>query len=88
MFLALVSLLMDWVLMAQSRDFEQLVTNQFPLFNSNFITSLLFAIVFGFIFYINKDERYETAFDESLRKPFGWIIAAVGLGVLYNCFQM
>ncbi|MEP6902470.1 MAG: DUF2339 domain-containing protein [Actinomycetota bacterium] len=88
MFLALVSLFMDWLVIEQSRDFAQLAANQFPLLNGNFVTALLFALVFGFIFYTNKDERYETAFDESLRKPFGWIIAAVGLGVLYNCFRI
>ena len=52
------------------------------------MTSLLFAIAFGFIFYTNKDERYESVLDENLRKPFGYIIAAIGLGVLYNCFRI
>ena len=88
MFLALVSLLQDWFVIEQLRSYDQLVSGQFPIFNGNFVTALLFAIVFGSIFYINKDERFETAFDESLRKPFGWIIAAVGLSVFYNCFRI
>ena len=88
MFMALISLLQDWFVVEQARGFEQSVSNQFPLFNGNFITSLLFAVAFGFIFYTNKDERYETVIEESLRKPFGYIIAAIGLGVLYNCFRM
>jgi uncharacterized membrane protein len=88
MFLALVSLLQDWLLVEQSRGFDQLATSHLPFLNGNFITSLFFAIVFGAIFYINKDARFETAFDENLRKPFGWIVAAVGLGVLYNCFRI
>ncbi len=88
MFLAFGSLLQDWLLVEQSRGFDEIAASQFPIFNGNFVTSLLFAIAFGFIFYTNKDERYETAFDESLRKPFGYLIAAVGLAVLYNCFRI
>lgn len=88
MFLALVSLLQDWLMIEQTRNFSQIAANQFPLFNPNLITSLLFAIVFGFIFYTNKDEQYETALDESLRKPFGFLIAAVGLSVFYNSFRL
>ncbi len=88
MFFALVSLLQGWFVISQSRGYDQLVPDQFPMLNGNFLTSMLFAIVFGSIFYINKDERFETAFDEALRKPFGWIIAAVGLGVFYNCFRI
>jgi uncharacterized membrane protein len=88
MFLASVSLLQDWVTVYDSRDFEQVAATHFPLGNGTFFTSLLFAAAFGFIFYINRDERFETAFDENLRKPFGYLIAAVGIGVLYNCFRI
>jgi uncharacterized membrane protein len=88
MFLAFGSLLQDWLMIEQTSGFEQITSNQFPLFNGNFVTSLLFAIAFGFIFYTNKDERYETVFDETLRKPFGYLIAAIGLGVFYNCFRL
>jgi uncharacterized membrane protein len=88
MMLASVSLFNDWLLIEQSRGFGQTVTGQFPILNGNFVTSLLFAVAFGFIFYTNKDERSEGVLDETLRKPFGYIIAAIGLGVLYNCFRI
>ncbi len=88
MFLASLSLLHDWFEIETARDLEQIAINQFPLLNGNFVTSLLFAAAFGFIFYVNQDERYETALDEDFRKPFGYLIAAVGLAVLYNCFRL
>lgn len=88
MILALFSLLHDWLLIEANRSLLQIHAGQFPLFNGNFVTSLLFAAALAFIFYINRDERYETAFDESLRKPFGYVVAAVGLVVFYNCFRM
>lgn len=87
MFLASISLLQDWVMLEQSRNFQQIASNQFPLINGNFVTSLLFAASFGFIFYFNKDEQYETVLDENLRKPFGYLIAGIGLFVFYNCFR-
>ncbi|HVE56841.1 MAG TPA: DUF2339 domain-containing protein [Pyrinomonadaceae bacterium] len=88
MILAFTSLLQDWLIVEQSRGFGQNLSEQLPLLNGNFVTSLLFAIAFGFIFYTNKDERSESVLDETLRKPFGYIIAAIGLGVLYNCFRI
>ena len=88
MVLASVSLLHDWLKIEETRNLDQILAGQFPLLNGNFATSLLFAAAFGFIFYINRDERYETAIDEELRKPFGYLVAAVGLFVFYNCFRM
>jgi uncharacterized membrane protein len=88
MFLASVSLIHDWFETERLRDLEQLAAGQFPLLNGNFVTSILFAAAFGFIFYVNKNEKFETAFDENSRKPFGFIIAAIGLTVLYNCFRI
>jgi uncharacterized membrane protein len=88
MLLASLSLLHDWFEAAQIREFNQIAAGQFPLLNGNFVTSLLFAAAFAFIFYINRDERYETAVDETFRKPFGYLTAAVALGVLYNCFRI
>jgi uncharacterized membrane protein len=88
MILASFSLFQDWFEIAQTRNFYEFAAGQFPLLNGNFFTSLLFAAAFGFIFYINRDERWELVPDETFRVPFGYLSAAIGLGVLYNCFRL
>ncbi len=88
MILASISLLHDWFEAEAARDFVEFAANQSPLFNGNFVASLLFAAAFGFVFYINRDERFEPAIDETFRKPFGYLTAAVGLVVFYNCFRI
>jgi len=87
MAIATLSLLVDWIKLSETRDLEKLVAEYYPLFNGNFFTSLLFAAAFGFIFYVNKDKRFETVTDESARQPFGYLIAGLGLFVLYNTFR-
>ncbi|HEY0461596.1 MAG TPA: DUF2339 domain-containing protein [Pyrinomonadaceae bacterium] len=86
--LAAYSLLQDWFLISEARDFDKFAAPLAPFYNGFFFTWLLFAAAFGFIFYVNKDERFETALDEAARKPFGYLLAAVALGALYNSFRM
>lgn len=88
MLFASLSLLHDWSEIGRIRDYERITAGQFTLLNGNFVTSLLFAAAFGFIFYVNRNEEHETALDEAFRKPFGYLSAAVALGVLYNCFRI
>ena len=87
MMLASMSLVHDWAQIGASYEYAA-SSDRFPLLNGNFVTALLFAAAFGFIFYINRDERFETMDDESFRTPFGYLVAAVGLAVLYNCFRL
>lgn len=87
MLLATVSLLRDWVEFANLRDSLTAGFNFYPLMNGNFVTSLIFAAAFGFIFYVNRDERFEVVPDEDLRASLGYLFAAVGLVVLYNTFR-
>jgi uncharacterized membrane protein len=88
MMLASLSLLHDWLRIAETRNYNQILAGQFPILNGNFFTSLFFVAAWVFIFYINNDKRFETAIDENLRKPFGYLAAAVALVVLYNCFRL
>ena len=88
MALALFSLLHDWFLIVAEQDLNRTAGGPYPLFNGNFVTGLIFVAAFIFIFYINRDERFETAWEENLRKPFGIVVATIGLAVLYNCFRM
>ena len=88
MLLAAASLFHDWLVVFIEQDMDRTAGGPFPVLNGNFVTGLFFAAACGFIFYINRDERFETFFEKGFRKQFGVVIAAVGVGVLYNCFRI
>lgn len=81
MILALVSLLNDW----QIYLFDQTVVT--PIFNQNFLTSILFAVAFGFIAFVNRDEIYQTP-DENIRNLLNFAAPTIFLFVLYNAFRV
>ena len=70
MCLAALSLLHDGQTASFSRAASELATNQFR-FSTAILSRRFFLPPLCFIFYTNKDERFETAVDESLRQPFG-----------------
>jgi uncharacterized membrane protein len=76
MFLGFVSLINDWQ------------SGNEILFNSTFITAILVAAAFGFIHFLNKEERFEPAGFKELQLPLSYFSAAVALGVLYNAFRI
>jgi len=86
MFLASASLLNDW----QKTTYYsyEMLASQSPMLNGVFIASILYAAAFGFIYYVNKDKRYQPAVSEDLRQVLGYIIAGAGLVALYNAFRI
>jgi hypothetical protein len=80
MFLASTSLLNDW----QNAFFNQTVLT--PIFNRNFITSILFAAAFGFITFVNRDKRYKPSVKD-IDYLLNFIIPTIFLFALYNAFR-
>lgn len=81
MILASLSLLNDWQNALNSR------ANLTPILNRDFLTSILFAVAFGFIIFINRDKTLQIA-DENFRKLFNFAAPTVFLFVLYNSFRV
>jgi uncharacterized membrane protein len=81
MFLASTSLLNDW----QNAFFNEAVLT--PIFNRNFTTSILFAAAFGFITFVNRNERYKSSVKD-IDYLLNFIVPTIFLFVLYNAFRI
>jgi uncharacterized membrane protein len=86
MILATCSLFSDWLTAYDNR--ATTLIGQLPLANGMFITAAIVVAAFGFIYLINRDERFDPAIDTDLVRPFGYAVAVVGLFVLYNMFRV
>ncbi len=81
MILASLSLLNDW----QNAFHSQGIVT--PIFNQNFLTSILFAVAFGFITFANRDKNYQPAL-EDFRELLNYAAPTIFLFVLYNAFRV
>lgn len=81
MFLGSISLLNDWLYAFGN---QAIVT---PLFNQNFLTSILFAVAFGFITFVNRDKTYQTT-NAAMKNLLGFAAPTLFLFVLYNAFRI
>ena len=88
MFLASVSLLLDWQQTFYFQTAQEIIENYYPFFNGIFLTSIIFAVAFAFIFAVNRDENYEPPAGKELSEAIGYIIPAIALVVFYNAFRM
>ena len=88
MFLASVSLLLDWQQTYYFQTAQEIIENYYPFFNGIFLTSIIFSIAFAFIFAVNRDENYEPPAGKGLSEAIGYIIPAIALVVFYNAFRM
>ncbi|MCX6230562.1 MAG: DUF2339 domain-containing protein [Bacteroidetes bacterium] len=88
MLLAFISISTDWMLNYNSQI--DTVNTMIPLFNINFLTSLLLIISFGFINILNQNKNYIQAFDKqkSISKIMNFIIPALLLFIIYFSFRM
>ena len=79
MLLAFFSLLEDWFR----------YDNAMPVFNADFLNSILFAAVFGGIFYIQRNFIIaENQWGNQLASLMNYFVPAVFLLVFYNAFRM
>src|SRR5665647_4122 len=86
MILAFISIGHDWSTVYSLYDPKQPETRILPLFNINFLTSLLFIISFGFINILNRNPRFRTTLTsrQGLSEIVSYLIPAIFLVVLYS----
>ncbi len=88
MFLASASLVIDWVKLVFDRTSYVSEFNLRPVLNGGFVTGLVFVAAFAFIYYTNRTEQENGALQIELIRPFGMLIGAISLFVLYNTFRI
>ncbi len=87
--LAFISLLQDWIDYSPYNGLGE--ANLFtPIFNYQFLTSVLFLAAFGFINYLIRNEKFSSPLKKGgfFEKFISIIIPAVFLFVLYYCFRL
>jgi len=90
MLLAFSSLFGDWNLAAFNDPF--FVTDEVftPVFNTGFLSSILFSAAFAFIFYVDSDKKHVRQQSEnggSIASIFSYIIPSILLVVIYSAFR-
>lgn len=88
MALSFLSLLLDWFDAFFYDTEAEILEHFYPFLNGIFLTGLVFALVFAFIFAVNRDDRFETALAGRLKKALDHALPVIGLFVLYNAFRM
>jgi len=88
MILASVSLLNDWQSAINVNSFFALDSARIPFYNSDFLTSMFFVAAFAFIYFVNADERYKTAANDSVYQFFRYAVPTILLVALYNTFRI
>jgi len=88
MFLASASLVIDWVELFFDRTPYASEFNPQPILNGGLVTGLVFVAAFAFIYYTNRKEQENAALPIELVRPFGMLIGAIALFVLYNTFRI
>ena len=90
MFFVFFTLFYNWPDTYNTYDPQVPATRIFPVFNINFLTSLLFLISFGFILVINNQKKYLSppVSYKMLVKAMNMAIPAIFLIVLYFSFIM
>ena len=93
MFLAFFSIIHDWSTLYNNYKPDQPGSRLIPLFNINFLTSLLFIAAFVFINYLNNNRKYVSSLihDRELRGYIDFVdfsIPAILIIVIYCSFRM
>lgn len=86
MILAIVSLIDDWQTLHHFQNEPAFI----PFFNQDFMTAVLFAAAFGFIYFINGSARYKTpaAVNADVLKIVDYAVPTVALLAFYNAFRI
>lgn len=90
MFLAFFSITQDWLTIYNNYYPEQPGTRLLPLFNINFLSSVLFMALFIFINYLNNNRKYTSSLfpQKALNSIITFSIPSILLIVLYYSFRM
>ncbi len=87
MVLAIFSIYQDWSI-DYNHYYNSLATKITPIFNINFLTSLLFISSFGFIYVLNTNKKYRSPLNNELIKVMSFLIPAVLISTLYAAFRL
>lgn len=87
MMLALISIIQDW---GTGPYLKQPQADIIPLFNINFLTSLLFLASFGFINFLNQNKKYTSppGIQKEIKQIVFYAIPAIFLFALYYSLRM
>jgi uncharacterized membrane protein len=88
--LAFFSLVQDWSSVYNTYYPENLDTWIIPIFNINFLTSILCIAAFAFINFLNFSKKYPSSFDmnDGIAKLMKFVIPIILLIVLYHSFRL
>jgi uncharacterized membrane protein len=86
--MAATSLGSDWLNSYTNRDLYDPAKNTYPVANGIFVSALVYVASLAVIYYVNRDERFETANgDESVRTLLKYLTGSVALIALFNTFR-
>lgn len=90
MILAVISILQDWSMAYNTYNLYEPAEYVRPLLNSHFLSSLLFIAAFGWITFLNANEKYPSALSsqKDLRQLTSLFIPAILLSAIYFSFRM
>ncbi len=88
MFLAFFSIFHDWTSVYDTYNVDFPGTKIIPLFNINFLSSVLFITVFWFINMLNRNEKYTSSVQAEVSKILKLTIPSILLITIYFAFQM
>jgi len=87
MLLATGSLFFDWVSAYALRTPTPSEFNPQVFANGNFITAVVFVAAFAGIFIVNRNETLKPTISDRIVEPFGYLVAALGIFVVYNALR-
>lgn len=88
MVLAVFSIYQDWSINYNHSYYTDFTTETTPIFNINFLTSVLFISSFGYIYVLNTSKKYQSPLKGKLLKVVSFLIPAVILSSLYIAFKL
>jgi len=90
MILAFISISHDWNTVYSRYYPDMPETRITPLLNINFLTSMLFVAIFGFINWLNESKKYATSIvvQTGVIRFVAFLVPAILLVVLYNAFRL
>lgn len=90
MFLAFVSIVHDWTSVYNIHSAEGMELGITPLFNINFLTSLLFIAAFAYINFLHQNKNYPSVLNpqQGLLQMVSFSIPAILLFVIYYAFRI
>jgi uncharacterized membrane protein len=90
MILAFISISHDWNTVYSHYYPDMPETRITPLLNINFLTSILFVAIFGFINWLNESKKYATSIvvQTGVIRFVAFLVPAILIVVLYNAFRL